>query len=301
MRHPLRPLVLIALFYLCVAKLAHTLLITGVTSYVLLTAKNGTDLPNTVNEISSQFVFFSYALGALLVSLTLWFGNRALYGKSSFWNEGKKKFWELSREIKTNLSRGAGSALLIVLLLVLLLLATGDILYLGLYITSAIGTAVFPLYLMDVLSLVTFIFCEEYIFRYRLLGGLQQILPPTYAVAGASLAYVLIKWIQFDLTAIDILNLLLLNATLGVFYLRTGRVHRGLSFVLVFYGVLHSFLGLPLFSQQGSSFLLLKHNAQTGSAWLTGADAGPLGGLAMTSLLLLLFAGALWSWRTESR
>lgn len=299
MKHSLRAPIFIGLFYLCVAKLAHTLLVTSVTSYVLMTSKISGDLPNTVNEISSQYVFFAYALGALLVALTLWFGNRALYRNSEFWNEGKKKGWELSREIKANLRRGAASAFLLVVLLVGLFFFSGQLSFLGLFITSTIGTAVFPLFVLDFASLMVMVVCEEYIFRYRLLARLAHIFSPVTAICVSATLYTLIKWLQFDLTGTDIFNLMMLNAALGFLFLRTGRVHRGLGFLTVFYGMLHPLGGLPLWGQSGPSIFLFKHNAQNTGPWLTGADAGPLAGLGMSSLLFLLLLGAIWSWRSE--
>jgi hypothetical protein len=287
------------LFYLFVSKIVHTMLVTSITSFVLMTSKAGSDLPNTVNEIASQYVFFSYAIGALLVSTTLWFGNRALYYGSEFWNEGDKKFWQLSRETKGNLWRGAGSAALLVLLLLALFYIAEQVTFLGLFITSAIGTDVFPLFLLDFISLLVLVVCEEYFFRYRLLGRLSTQISQFNAALVSTVVYILVKWVQFDLTYVDISNLFLLQMAMCFYFLGSGSAHRSLSFLAVFYGILHPIAGLPLWNQIGPSFFLFKHNAAKSNAWLTGADAGPLAGFGMSGVLVLLLIGSLWSWREQ--
>lgn len=292
-----RSIFFIILFYWGMTKIAHTLLVTSVTYYSLIATTQEASLPNTVNEITAQFLFFSYAVAALAVSLTLWFGHKALYQVSNFWNEGNKKLWELSRDMKQELQRGMGTALLVVVAILGLFFARDQLSFLGFVLSSTVGTPVFPLFFLDLLSIGTICICEEYIFRYRIMSSLMEERYPVRAVVVSALLYLVIKAVQFDLGLIECLNILLINISLGFYFLRSYRVHRGIGFIVVFFALLKSVFGLALWSQAGPSMFLFKHNAQIEVGWLTGGDAGPLAGLGMTSLLAVVSIAAIWSWR----
>ena len=74
-----RPVFFIVGFYLLATQVAQTLLYTVVTYLVSAAEKTGNDLANTVNEISSQYLLLAFALAALLLSVTAWVADRALY------------------------------------------------------------------------------------------------------------------------------------------------------------------------------------------------------------------------------
>ncbi|WP_305809356.1 hypothetical protein, partial [Staphylococcus epidermidis] len=139
---------------------------------VSLSTKTGPEFSNTVNEISSQYILFARALGALVLSATLWQADRALYRQIPFWNEAHRPFWQLDRIRKEQLFRGLSSGLLAALVFIVFFTAAGQISYLGIYITSTMGTPIFPLFFLDLASLATLLVCEEYLFRHKILRTL---------------------------------------------------------------------------------------------------------------------------------
>lgn len=294
-----RRVLLLILFYGVVSKLANTLLLTIVSGWVLFMNPDGAILSDTINEVASQFVFIAAASGALLVALTVWLGDKALYANRPFWNTPNRPFWQLERGTKLELARGLGTGLLVAVVLTGALTAANHIGYLGLFLTSTVGTPTFPLFFSDLIALITFLVCEEYIFRHRILPDLLRFRGPHNAVWITTLLYIGIKYLQFPLTNIDVLNITLLNLSLGYFYLKAGKPHRGLALLSALFGMLHSISGLPLWGQLSPSLFLFKHSNKA-SDLLTGGLAGPMGSLGMTSVLVIIFIGAYFSWRSDN-
>lgn len=291
----LRPAFLVLLFYLLATQLAHTLLYTIVAYIVSAAEKKGTDFGNTVNEIAGQYHFFAYALAALLMTITTWRGDRALYRWDVFWNEPYKPVWQLDRNAKGELFGGVGSGLVAAGIFLALFYISGRGSFLGVYLTSTFGTPVFPLFFVDILALGTLIFCEEYIFRHKLLRLFAAELPPVAAITLSSAAYILVKWVQFDLTALDFLNLALFNFALGFFYLRVNKPHRGIGFALALSFLLHPLAGLPLWENESPSFFLFK-TAARGDDHLFGGAAGPFAGWGLASILAVFAVRAAYGW-----
>lgn len=289
---------LIPLFYLLLSKLAHTLLLTIVTSIVLMTGQSGQELSNSVNEISSQYVLTSYALAALLTAITIWLGDKALYSHEYFWAEERKKIWQLERKCRQELYRGMSSGTMAALLVIIILLSTGQINYLGVYITSTFGSPVFPIFLTNLFSIFLLLICDEFIFRHKLLQMFFRVLPEPFAIAATTALYVLLKWIQFPLQSMDIVNLSLLSTILGFFYAKNRKAHRGLGFIISMTVLLHPIAGLPLWSQTSPSFFLLKHTAKS-SDWMTGGNAGPMASIALCSMLLLFSVVSFKRWQQK--
>ena len=291
-----KQLIGIVLFYLLLTKAAHTLLYTIISTVVLMAQKKGTEFSSTVNEIAGQYVFVAYAAGAGLLSLLLWLGDKALYQKRNFWNGNHKKFWNLERFAKRDFLRGFSSGAVIAFMFLLILSFSKQISYLGIYLTSALGTPVFPLFFSDALALLLYIFCEEYLFQHKILFTLSQNGSATKAVLLTSLAYIFIKYIQFPLQGFDIINLFLLNIALCYYYLNQGRAHRGLGFLASLLFLLHAMGGLPLWSQSSPSFFLFKHSTRA-APWLTGGEAGPMASFSITCALIYFAITSYLSWR----
>lgn len=294
----LRSAALILGFYLGATQIAHTLLYTIVAYLVSAAEKTGTDFGNTVNEIAGQYHFFSFALAALLMALTTWKGDRALYRHDQFWNENHQPVWQLNRLTKEELLRGLSSGAIAAGVYLLLFTVSGQGSFLGVYITSTFGTPVFPLFFLDFAALCTLLFCEEYIFRHKILKRLLIQLPPGMAITLTAAAYLLVKYLQFELGLMDMMNLALMNVALGYFYLKSGKAHRGIGFLLMLLGFLHSVAGLPLWDNESPSFFLFK-SAQRNHEVLFGGGAGPFGGLALSSIFLVFTIGCALSWKQE--
>jgi membrane protease YdiL (CAAX protease family) len=294
-----KSVILTFIAYAIAVEAAHLLLITTVTSFVLLAGRNGLELSNVVNEISSQYTFLAYALAALLVALTLFFTDRALYRKTAFWTSESKKAWHLERQSKQEFFRGASTGLLTIAILLVLLHAANQISFLGVFITSTFGTPVFPLFLVDTLALIVIIFSEEYIFRQKIMRSLQLHMSNAHANVLTSLLYILLKLLQFELEWIDVLNLFLLNLILGFFSFKSGRFHRGLGFLLVFFVGIHLFAGMPLWQHISPSVFLFKHVSKA-SVYLSGGDAGPMASVGMLSILIFLAISSYLSWKGDN-
>ena len=280
--------------------LAHTLLNTIVSYIVSLSQKTGTDFSNTVNEIADQYLMLSYALAAALITLTVWQADRALYRAAPFWNEQRKGFapWNLDRSRKEELFRGLSSGCIVAAVYLVFFTIAGRINYLGLVITSSFGTPVFPLFFTDLAALVTLLVCEEYIFRHRILRALLAHLPAGSAVALTAALHILVRHWQFHLEPLDYLNLACLNLVIGYFYVKSGKPHRGLGFLVAMLCLLHNIGGLPLWGYEAPSFFLFKAFART-SGLVTGGASGPLGGLGLFGLLAIFCLGTFFTSKRE--
>jgi len=296
--HGLRPAAFPFLLYILVSQLALTLLNTIVSYIVSLSQKTGTDFSNTVNEIADQYLVLSLSLGALLLSLTLWQADRALYRQLTFWNDLHKPAWQLDRSRKEELMRGLSSGLLAALVYLVFFTISGQVGYLGIYITSTIGTPIFPLFFMDIAALVILLVCEEFLFRHKILRGLLAVLPASAAIVLTTSLHLLARHWQFHLEPLDYINLACLNLVLGYFYVKSGKCHRGLGFLIAFLCLLHNVGGLPLWGYESPSFFLFKA-APRASALVTGGASGPLGGLGVFGILAIFALGSFLTWKRE--
>ncbi|MGE3261889.1 MAG: CPBP family glutamic-type intramembrane protease [Bacteriovoracia bacterium] len=293
-----KPIFFILLFYLIATQVAQTLLYTVVAYLVSATDKTGSDFGNTVNEISSQYLLLAFALAALLLSVTTWLADRALYRQDPFWNSPLKPAWQLDRITKRELLRGLSSGAIAVLVYLFLFTLSGQLSFLGVYITSTLGTPVFPLFFVDFAALVVLVICEEFIFRHKIQKFLLGRLPAGLAICATTAAYLFVKNLQFQLTGLDCLNLVLVNLALGFFYLKSGRSHRGLGFLLSLLCMLHPIAGLPLWETEGPSFFLFKPIGK-GSELLAGLHGAPFSGLGLTSILVMIVGGAYLTWKQD--
>jgi hypothetical protein len=284
--------------YVVLSQLSHTFLDTIVAYMVSLSTKTGPEFSNTVNEISSQYILFARALGALVLSATLWQADRALYRQIPFWNEAHRPFWQLDRIRKEELFRGLSSGLLAALVFIVFFTAAGQISYLGIYITSTMGTPIFPLFFLDLASLATLLVCEEYLFRHKILRTLLSRLPASSSIVLVSALHTLVRHLQFPLLAFDYVNLFCLNIALGYFFVKSGKCQRGLGFLVMFLCMLHNFGGLLLWGNESPSFFLFKA-APHSSATVTGGTSGPLGGVGVFGILVLFAFGSYLTWKRE--
>lgn len=286
------------IFYFVLFQLAHTLLYTIVTYMVTLSHKAGPEFSNTVNEISSQYLLLAIALSSLLVTATLWKADLALYRATPFWNEAHRPFWRLDRVRKEELLRGLSNGLIGAGCYLIVMVAVGQISYLGVYITSTIGTPIFPLFFVDLLALCALVICEEYLFRHKILRGLLDRMPAISATLLTSVLHLLARHFQFQLVPLDYLNLFCLNLILGFFYVKSGKPQRGIGFQLALLCLLHNFGGLSLWGFESPSFFLFKASSRA-SEFFSGGDSGPLAGTAFTALLMSFLLAAYFTWKRE--
>jgi hypothetical protein len=294
----LRAVVVPLVFYMAASQLALTLLYTIVAYFVSLARKTGTDFGNTVNEIASQYIVLSLATAATLLTLTIWQADKALYRHVAFWNDLYKPLWQLDRSRKDEFWRGLSSGTLGACTFLLFFTLSGQLNYLGIYITSTLGTPIFPLFFVNLLALALLLVCEEYIFRHKILRNLLVLLPPGAAVAVTTALHILVRHLQFQLEPVDYLSLTALNLTLGFFFVKSGKCHRSLGFIVAFLCLLHNMGGLALWGNESPSFFLFKA-APHSIPLLSGGSAGPLAGLGLFVVILIFTLGAYLTWRRE--
>lgn len=293
-----KPVVFPLVAYAAISQVAHTFLYTIVAYMVSLSTKTGPEFSNTVNEISSQYLLFATALGAVALVFTLWQADRALYRVIPFWNDAHRPLWQLDRVRKEEFLRGLSSGALAAFSYLIFFTAAGQLGYLGIYITSMIGTPIFPLFFLDAASLLALLVCEEYLFRHKILRNLLTDLPPSAAIVLTACLQILVRHLQFQLDLLDYVNLFLLNLALGFFFVKSGKCQRGLGFLLAFLCLLHNCGGLLLWGNESPSFFLFKPDARS-SPLLTGGQSGVLSGAGISIILVLLALGSYLTWKRE--
>lgn len=289
---------LIVLVYLVISEFSFIALITVVTS-VVVTNTAGQEQLNQINEITDQYIFVTYALAALTLFLLGRAGDKALGRKISFWPRSGQFIWSLDPVAKSQILRGIGSGILIPLIVVTLLVFSGQLQFHGTFVLSDLSSPIFLLFLANVSSIFVLVISEEYIFRHKVLRALSHEFNPVASVIVTSLAYVLIKTFQFKLSPEDHVSLFIINIALGFYFLRTGRVFRGLTFLTSLYAMIHLVCGLPLWGQKGAGLFLITDSAVAFRS-VTGGGLGPLSGVALIALLLLVAGTSVVLWRKDA-
>lgn len=285
----------IAIFYLLVSWFCFILLFTIVTSAVLMQQGESGQVNQVINDISVQYLFVAYAIGALFTLFVCWMGDRAFARQTPFWISSGW-FWELEPVSIREFWRGAGSGILLPAIAIALLTSAGQINFLGTFITSGTSSPIFFLFLLNALSLAVMVLCEEYIFRHKILGTLTTRISPLKSVIFTSIGYVAVKYYQFSLAPVDYVTLFLASASASFYFLRSGRIFRSLGFLGTLYGVIHFVCGLNLWGHSTAGLFLFT-DAKSASALVTGGLDGPLAGTAMLSLMLITTIVAYLSWK----
>lgn len=143
--------------------------------------------------------------------------------------------------------------------LVIVFLFVGVYRYIGILFGIDEAPLVLLGFLIRVIGLTLMAYCEEYLFRERLLRNLEAHLPAPIAAIAVSLAYCGIKAIQFDPGILQSATLFLLSLSLCA---RT-KTHGGFTFGAGFWTgllvVFHALLGLPVLGVEYSGILLIEH------------------------------------------
>jgi len=154
-------------------------------------------------------------------------------------------------------------------------------------------------------TLIIFIYCEEYIFRRKIMPKLispkvaEAHSIPWVAIISVSVLYCLAKWVQFDLGIMQSMTLFLVSVVLSLQTLADGDFNRGAGFWAVTLVVFQPLFGFPVFGSEFSGILLLKYQATATAIgdltnsnistlqFLTGGFGGPLSSFAFQFLLVL--------------
>lgn len=144
--------------------------------------------------------------------------------------------------------------------------------------------------IVRILTLAVLIYCEEFIFRDRILNSFRQAMPTLAAVLITSALYCLAKALQFgDLGLAHLLTLFLLSLAISVRTIVDGDFARGAGYWAGILILFHAFLGLPIFGNEAQGLLMMNwHDPNAGETarLLTGGAAGPLSSISLQLLFL---------------
>jgi hypothetical protein len=189
--------------------------------------------------------------------------------------------------------------------------------YLGFFIQADRAPLALVALLIRVASTVTFVYCEEFIFRHRILrcltrrNELDQSSPSTEfwhrvaAVTFTGAMFVGMKFYQFDLGWMQALSLFLVAFTLGIRALSTDFTLSAGFWAAVLI-VFQALLSLPILGNEFSGLILIKYQSLAPEApaealglggtessygetlrFITGGPGGPLASLTFQLLILL--------------
>jgi hypothetical protein len=215
-----------------------------------------------------------------------------LKGFAPLWRESSFQIvsWP---DIRQNFMPGFLQGMLLAAALVTAFLLAGTFRFVGFFVQiEDTPLALFGIFVRSA-SLVAFVFCEEVLFRrYSLASLLRQkgdgLKTIFWKVGVLSVAYCVIKLIQFDLGWMHLITLLLLSLALSVRQLNGEPPSRGAGFwcgILICFQPLFS---LPVFGSDFSGVFLVKYQEYTTPLRLfSGGAGGPLAGFAFQFLLLI--------------
>jgi hypothetical protein len=215
-----------------------------------------------------------------------------LKGFAPVWHESSFQIVRWT-DIRQNFVPGFLQGLLLAAALVTAFLLAGTFRFVGFFVQiEDTPLAVFGIFVRTA-SLVAFVFCEEVLFRQYALSNLlrqkSDTLKPILLRLGIiSIAYCVIKVIQFDLGWMHLITLLLLSLALSVRQLNGEPPSRGAGFwcgILICFQPLFS---LPIFGSDFSGVFLVKYqDYSTPLRLFSGGVGGPLSGFAFQFLLLI--------------
>lgn len=190
--------------------------------------------------------------------------------------------------IELDLFPGLISGIFMAASLVILFVLAGPYRNFGSLVQIKEGLLEFLNILLRIFAVGVFVYCEEYLFRQRLLLLLKSRLSPLITVNLVTLFYVWIKFLQFDLGIMHLVTLYLVSLALCC------RSLNGRSFAYgagIWGGILilfHPVLSLPIFGNEFSGLLWLKYQALAPlPRLLTGGQGGPLASLTFQILICL--------------
>jgi hypothetical protein len=164
--------------------------------------------------------------------------------------------------------------------------------YLGYFIQFEEAPLTLINILLRILGLGALAYCEEFVFRHKIMNYLRREMPDLGAAAFTALLYCGVKAFQFDLGWMQLVTLGLLSFSLSIKAMVDGDFVRGAGFWAGLLIVFHPFLSLPVLGNDFPGILLVKYQeGSEGSATafrlLTGGIGGPLSSFALQLLLLL--------------
>lgn len=238
-----------------------------------------------------------------------------------------REFFSL-KKFKQLYPSGALHGLVFAIALIFVFLFSGFYRFLGFYIQFDDLILSLPNLLIRISAIGLLIYCEEFLFRNRLLNHLRQgfqtlqthlhlkkatastsrLRPELTAMIITSLAYCIIKWLQFDLGVMHTITLFLISMLLCIKALDSASepnsfFMHGAGFLTALLVIFHVFFSLPIFGNDYSGIIILKYYAgpdtedaveRSTIRFLTGGAGGPFSSLAFQILLGIEVLRSLW-------
>jgi membrane protease YdiL (CAAX protease family) len=168
--------------------------------------------------------------------------------------------------------------------------------YLGFFVQFVEAPMAIGAILLRVLALGIMVYCEEFIFRHKILNALRRDMPELAAALITALLYSTVKAVQFDIGWMHMITLFLVSMTLAIRAISDGDFTRGAGYWAGMLIVFHPLLSLPIFGNDFQGILLVKYrpdlsnfasSGTTTARILTGGFGGPLSSIALQLLLLI--------------
>ena len=174
-------------------------------------------------------------------------------------------------------------------MLILVFVLSGLYRYLGFFVQFESPLLALAGVFIRIAALGVLAFCEEFIFRYKLLNHADEEFDPRVGVLFTALAYCGIKMIQFDLGIMHLLTLFLISISLSMRTTSERDFNRGAGFWAAILIVFHPLLSLPILGNEFSGIILFKPQPMLGdlARLLTGGAGGPLSSFGFQLLIVL--------------
>jgi hypothetical protein len=293
---------ILTLLYAVWCVLSHLFSVTFVTYFVAAAARGTTARFEDINEAYASIEFGIYALGAMIFVVMLKVLNSLpVHAPGERWQE----FFTVARFEKRFLP-GFLNGSVLAGGIILAFLLSGFYQYLGFFVQIDEGPIALAQLSFRVACLGTLVYCEEFIFRGRILRNLRAHSRGTaddlWAILFTAIFYTAIKFIQFDLSWMQGITLLLLSVSLAIRTLSEKDFIFGAGLLTALLVILQPLCSLPIFGNEFSGFLMVKYQSLAanphGVAWnfantrgeilrfLSGGEGGPLAAFAFQLLLL---------------
>lgn len=199
--------------------------------------------------------------------------------------------------------------------LVLLFLVAGFYRYLGYFIRLEEAPIELANVLLRMAALAILTYCEEYIFRKKMVQQLKTHLPIFACAQITSLAYCSVKLLQFDLGWMHLLTLYLISLCLFYRAQNEGEFAKGAGLWAATLIVFHPLFSLPIFGNNFTGMFLIKSQSSiaqsTGSLFssnwnsvirmISGGAGGPISSLALQAILLCDILRNIWKHHRNRR
>ncbi len=171
--------------------------------------------------------------------------------------------------------------------------------YLGFFLEwEDIFISILPV-LIRAASLILLVYCEEFIFRQKLLNTLRKCFSEFEAVLLTSLAYCILKIIQFDINIIQMSAVFWVSMALGFQAILRHEFVWGAGFWSGILLVFHSILSLPLWDNEFSGLFLLQFRGdhEEFNSLLHGGVFGPMAGIVFQMIFVLFTVRGIWKYK----